>query len=103
MVECQVRYLLRLISVTEEQGYDCFEVDEHATIDFDRQLQQQLDKKVWNGYAKNWYTNQGGFITNNWCRSTLAYMWQTRRVKKSDLCFSSRACSHAADTTPTVC
>ena len=103
MVECQVRYLLRLIGVTEKQGYDCFEVYQQATDEFDRQLQQQLDKKVWNGYAKNWYTNEGGFITNNWCRSTLAYMWQTRRVKKSALCFSSRTCTQAADTTPTVC
>ena len=103
MVECQVRYLLRLIGVTEKQGYDCYEVDQQATDEFDRQLQQQLDKKVWNGYAKNWYTNEGGFITNNWCRSTLAYMWQTRRVKKSALRFSSRTCTHAADTTPTVC
>ena len=103
MVECQVNYLIRLVQITEKQGYDCFEVTEKATCAFDEQLQRQLQKKVWNGYAKNWYTNQEGFITNNWCRSTLAYMWQTRRVKKSALCFSSRTCTHAADTTPTVC
>ena len=103
MVECQVRYLLRLIRMTENQACDCFEVTEEATRDFDRDLQRHLNKKVWNGYAKNWYTNKEGYITNNWCRSTLAYMWQTRRVKKSALSFSFRTCTRAADTTPTVC
>ena len=103
MVECQVQYLIRLIRTTEKQGYDCFEVEARAMKEFDLQLQQQLDKKVWNGYAKNWYTNEGGYITNNWCRSTLAYMWQTRRVKKSALRFSSRTCTQVANTTPTVC
>jgi cation diffusion facilitator CzcD-associated flavoprotein CzcO len=103
MVECQVNYLVKLIKLTEASKADCFEVTPQATTDFDNQLQQQLSKKVWNGYAKNWYTNEQGYITNNWCRSTLAYMWQTRRVKKSALRFSSRPCTKTADATPNVC
>ena len=103
MVECQVNYLMQLIKLTEASKADCFEVTPEATTDFDNRLQQQLGKKVWNGYAKNWYTNEQGYITNNWCRSTLAYMWQTRRVKKSALRFSSRPCTKTADATPNVC
>lgn len=103
MVERQVNYLINCIRMTERNGYDCFEVTKEATLEFDQQLQAHLDKKVWNGYAKNWYTNKEGHITNNWCRSTLAYMWLTRRVKKSALCFSSRQCIKAADTTPNAC
>ena len=103
MVECQVRYFLKCIKVTNHLGADCFEVTDEATNDFDDQLQRYLQKKVWNGYAASWYKNKDGNITNNWCRSTLAYMWQTRRVKKTALRFSSRPCTTAADSTPNVC
>ena len=103
MVECQVQYFLKCIKATKQLDADCFEVTDKATNDFDDQLQHYLQKKVWNGYAASWYKNKDGDITNNWCRSTLAYMWQTRRVKKNALRFSSRPCTTVADPTPIVC
>ena len=103
MVECQVQYFLKCIKATKQLDADCFEVTDEATNDFDDQLQHYLQKKVWNGYAASWYKNKDGDITNNWCRSTLAYMWQTRRVKKNALRFSSRPCTTVADPTPIVC
>ena len=100
MVECQVRYILQLLKTTSTLKADSFEVTEEATERFDQMLQRELKKKVWNGYAASWYKNSSGDITNNWCRSTLAYLWQTRRVDKSKFRFSNRPCTAAAASTP---
>ena len=88
------------VALIDALGVDEDEVTEEATERFDRMLQRELKKKVWNGYAASWYKNSTGDITNNWCRSTLAYLWQTRRVDKSTLRFSTRQCATAAASTP---
>jgi len=100
MVECQVRYILEMLSLLDRTESDAFEATEEATSRFDTMLQSELKKKVWSGYAGSWYKNASGDITNNWCRSTLAYFWQTRRVDKSSIRLSTRQCSTAAASTP---
>ena len=78
MVECQVNYVLKCLKTMMKRGDRTIEVREQAVEAFDREIQEHLKKKVWNGYVTNWYTTQEGHIVNNWCRSTSSYWLQTR-------------------------
>ncbi len=45
MVECQVRYILEMLSLLDRTGSDAFEATEEATARFDTMLQSELKKK----------------------------------------------------------
>ncbi len=79
MIECQVRYIVLCLKAMTRRGAGTIDVREDAVEEFDRALQEHLREKVWNGYVTNWYKTADGHIVNNWCRSTVAYWWQTRR------------------------
>lgn len=80
MVECQVRYILRCLSELIRRGDQTIEVREEAVEEFDRSLQEGLNKKVWNGYVNNWYKTADGHIINNWYGSTISYRRRTRKL-----------------------
>jgi hypothetical protein len=90
MVECQVRYIVRCLKTMIRQGAQTIEVRGSAVDEFDRTLQEHLREKVWNGYVTNWYKTADGHIVNNWCRSTVAYWWQTRRPDDRAFQFSEQ-------------
>jgi hypothetical protein len=102
MVECQVNYLLRCLQAMMRQGDQTIEVRESAVEKFDRQLQELLREKVWNGYVTNWYKTPDGHIVNNWCRGTLAYWWATRRPDWQALEFTPRRSRSPAEETVSV-
>ena len=100
MVECQVRYILRCLSLLRQQNKEVIEVTREATEQYDKDLQEHLREKVWNGYATNWYKTDQGDITNNWGRSTLAYWRQTRVPDEKALRLSSRRAPATAERAP---
>lgn len=79
MVECQVRYIVACLKAMKRRNLQTIEVREEAMQSFDKKLQQELRKKVWNGYVANWYKTEDGDIVNNWSGSTLSYYWKTRK------------------------
>jgi cation diffusion facilitator CzcD-associated flavoprotein CzcO len=78
MIECQVHYLIACLKEMKRRNRRRIEVREEAMQSFDRQLQKELQKKVWNGYVASWYRTEEGHIVNNWSGSTLSYYWKTR-------------------------
>jgi hypothetical protein len=100
MVECQVEYILRCLSLLREKNKDVIEVTRTATEQYDKSLQVHLRKKVWNGYVASWYKTKRGDITNNWGRSTLAYWRQTRVPDEMALRLTSRHASATAERAP---
>ncbi|MDH3718633.1 MAG: hypothetical protein OES79_10985, partial [Planctomycetota bacterium] len=75
---------------------------ESAVEQFDRQLQDHLREKVWNGYVTNWYKTPDGHIVNNWCRGTLAYWRATRQPDVQAFEFAQRRSRSPAEQTASV-
>jgi len=100
MVECQVRFILRCLKLLARRDCGVLEVRRDATEEFDQMLQRHLRKKVWNGWVASWYKTDQGDITNNWCRSTLAYWWHTRKPAEEALQLSPRRDCRTVERTP---
>jgi hypothetical protein len=54
----------------------------------------------WSGWVASWYKTEQGDITNNWCRSTLAYWWHTRKPAEKALQLSPRRECQTVERTP---
>ncbi|NIL96772.1 MAG: NAD(P)-binding domain-containing protein [Planctomycetales bacterium] len=102
MVECQVNYLLRCVRALVRRGDQALEVRESVVEQFDRQLQDHLREKVWNGYVASWYKTPEGHIVNNWGGSTLAYWWMTRKPDWQAFQFAGRPSHSPTQTTASV-
>jgi cation diffusion facilitator CzcD-associated flavoprotein CzcO len=84
MLECQTRWILKLIRNARRRGKRTAEVTEAALAAFNRELERDLAKTAWAGSCSSWYKNAKGKIINNWSSSTVRYWRLTRRVKTSD-------------------
>ena len=84
MLECQTRWILKLILKARRQGKGTAEVTEAALAAFNRDLERDLAKTAWAGSCSSWYKNAKGKIINNWSSSTVRYWRLTRRVQTGD-------------------
>lgn len=78
MVEAQAEYIAKCLAKLRSSG--AIMVKPEVEESYNRQLQQRLQKMVWNTLDESWYKD-GGRITNNWAGTTHEYM---RRLKQVD-------------------
>jgi cation diffusion facilitator CzcD-associated flavoprotein CzcO len=84
MVECQTRYVARLIEELSKDQVRSLEVRKDSMDRFNLAVQEKLAKTVWNANCTNWYTTSEGKQTNNWPYFTLDYWWRTREPNLED-------------------
>lgn len=90
MLECQMRYVLSCIRYLQEHPQPrCLDVLPRVQQRFNRRLQQQIRRTVWEQGCRNWYRNAAGKNTNNWPGFTLSYRYLTRRIRPQDYRSSS--------------
>ncbi|MGB1700275.1 MAG: flavin-containing monooxygenase, partial [Nannocystaceae bacterium] len=88
MMECQVRYIRRLIVEMREASLELLEPREDLVDRAYAHLQQRLSKSVWaTGGCRSWYRNEAGEIIALWPGHTYEYWWKTRRPNLSDYMF----------------
>src|SRR5262249_8767358 len=66
MIECQVRYLTKLISELSRGHVRTLDVRADRMAPYNATLQEKLARSVWNSGCTNWYMTGEGKNTNNW-------------------------------------
>ena len=85
MLECQIRYVLSCIRYLQAQPAKAsLDVLPRVQQSFNRRLQQQIRRTVWEQGCHSWYRNAAGKNTNNWPGFTLSYRYLTRRIRPQD-------------------
>jgi cation diffusion facilitator CzcD-associated flavoprotein CzcO len=84
MLECQTRWILRLIFEAKRRRKSVVEVKPSALDAYSRRLERDLAKTAWAGGCSSWYKSPQGKIINNWSSSTVRYWRVTRRVRAGD-------------------
>jgi cation diffusion facilitator CzcD-associated flavoprotein CzcO len=84
MVECQTRYVARLIEELSKDQVRYLDVSRDSMNRFNQAIQEKLSRTVWNANCTNWYTTAEGKQTNNWPYFTLDYWWRTREPNFED-------------------
>ncbi len=82
MMECQVRYIRRLIMAMRREQLPALEPREDVVDREYLALQRRLAKMVWvTGGCKSWYQAESGEIVALWPGHTYEYWWKTRRPR----------------------
>ena len=81
MIEGQLRYLVDLFGHMQQHGIHRVCVRPEAQVAWNRDLQQRLERTVWNrGGCASWYRHPvSGRNATLWPRFTFTYRWQCRR------------------------
>jgi len=79
MIECQVRYIMRLVREWRAEGAVLLDVRPAAMDAYEREIEEAMHEMVWESGCSSWYKNEAGKVTNNWPRTTTAYWLRTRR------------------------
>jgi cation diffusion facilitator CzcD-associated flavoprotein CzcO len=87
MSESQASYIVQAIQATEKCGAAALEVRADIESGYNRELQERLQRMVWNSVEASWYKS-GGRITNNWPGSVGEYKRVTRSFRASDYAMS---------------
>jgi len=80
MLECQVSYVMSCLRALRERDLAWLDVRPEAMREYNARLQAVLARSVWARTERSWYKRADGRITNNWCGTTVAYWWRTRRL-----------------------
>ena len=84
MIESQVNYILRCLSLARRRGADCIEVTRTAMERNDADVQQRLRSSIWADACASWYKTEDGALPNNWWGSAISYWIRTRRPKPNE-------------------
>jgi cation diffusion facilitator CzcD-associated flavoprotein CzcO len=88
MLECQTRWILRLMLRARRHPKSTAEVRTAALDEYNRTLDRDLAKTAWAGSCSSWYKSAQGKIINNWSSSTVRYWLMTRRLRRGDFTLS---------------
>ena len=88
MVECQTRYVARLLETLAHDQVRYLDVRREVMNRFNLAIQDKLARTVWNANCTNWYTTSEGKQTNNWPYFTVDYWWRTREPNLEDFVHS---------------
>ena len=83
MIECQARYITRLILLSQEPE-SSVRVSRMVEDTYNARLQRQLKRSVWATGCRSWYLDREGSNRVMWPSSTLTYWLRTRRVRRRD-------------------
>ena len=79
MIECQVRYIMRVIDAWRTEGQPLLDVSSSAMERYEQEIERAMRDMVWATGCSSWYKNDAGKVTNNWPRTTTGYWLRTRR------------------------
>ncbi|MCZ2109600.1 MAG: NAD(P)/FAD-dependent oxidoreductase [Dehalococcoidia bacterium] len=95
MIECQARYVVKLIELARSRGADYVDVKESAQRTFNDELQKEFDGTVWTTGCASWYQQADGKNIALWPSSTWRYWRETRDVAREAYEFVTCATEHA--------
>lgn len=84
MLESQIGYVMQCLAALEQQQLDWLEVRPETQSAFNRKVQRQIRRSVWDQGCQSWYKTESGKQTNNWPGFTFVYRFLTRRLDLSD-------------------
>jgi cation diffusion facilitator CzcD-associated flavoprotein CzcO len=84
MLESQFRYVLQAVQRLRAKPGSAFDVKPEVQARFNRRLQNDLGRTVWNDGCRSWYMNEQGRIVNNWSGFTFEYRRLTRTFNVAD-------------------
>ncbi len=84
MVECQVRYIGRLLELMRETSAGEVGVSEAAFQRFNALVEKRLAGSAWTAGCASWYQHASGKVVGIWPYSTARYWWMTRRPRVAD-------------------
>jgi len=82
MLECQQRYLVKLIQAAELRQWAAVDVRPEAQAAFSAEMQQRSAETTFTGSCQSWYKTAEGRNTNNWVGLMREYR---RRTEAPDL------------------
>jgi cation diffusion facilitator CzcD-associated flavoprotein CzcO len=81
MIEAQVRYVVRCLRRMRRRRLGYIAVTPEAMARYNRRIQRQLGRMVWDAGCGSWYKTASGKITNNWPRFAFEYALSMRRPR----------------------
>jgi hypothetical protein len=78
MLESQTDYVIEAIRHAGSHGAKWLDVRPEIYAEFNKELQDELKKTVWQAGCDSWYVTDAGKNTNNWPSFTFDYRRQTR-------------------------
>lgn len=84
MIECQVRYICRLLREVVSRGAGDVAVRPEILNAFNARLQERASNTAWAAACGSWYKNEHGRLVGIWPFSATRYWWMTRRPKPEE-------------------
>jgi cation diffusion facilitator CzcD-associated flavoprotein CzcO len=88
MIEQQIRYALKLMSLAEDRGAIAVDVRAQAQSSFNDKLQKRLGRTVWASGCKSWYFDEKGRNPTTWPGFTFEYWAAMRKPAIGNFLFS---------------
>lgn len=82
-IECQARYVIRLLRMSRRRRWGRIEVRMQAHDAFQRVIAERLTRTVWTGTCNNYFRTAAGKIVTQWPGTSLYYWLSTKRVRRS--------------------
>lgn len=83
-IECQARYVIRLLRSSQLLNNSPVEVRAESHKRFQDEIGERLSRTVWTSSCNNYFTSQTGKVVTQWPGSSLSYWLRTRRVRRRD-------------------
>lgn len=84
MIECQVSYVVQCIQEIIDRNLLYLDVRREAMDLYNKELQENIKKSVWDAGCNSWYKTETGKVTTNWPSLSAQYWWRTRRLNLSE-------------------
>lgn len=84
MIECQVRYVQKLLDRMKNAGTKEVVVREAVSEMSNARLQKRAAETAWAGTCASWYKNEQGLLVGIWPYSATRYWWMTREPDLSE-------------------
>lgn len=84
MIESQVKYIIKLMTWMKQSQAKAVMVKAQAQLDYNQDIQKQLQGTVWQSGCVSWYQQDGGKNFALWPSYTWKYWQDTRHFKATD-------------------
>lgn len=84
MIEAQIDYMLSYLDTLDKEKLKYLDVHPEAQEKFQKTIQEKLSTTVWTSGCTSWYQTRDGYNNTIWPDTTIAYLRQTRSVKRED-------------------
>ena len=84
MLECQQRYIVRLLQLRRRKRWKAIGVSAAAQAEYSREIQRRSAETTYSGDCQSWYKTADGRNTNNWVGSMIEFRRRTAEPQESD-------------------